>query len=299
MKKNIFAIILGTVLITAMLGGCGKKEETKIVDNTQTVEEQETVSEEPATEEPVAEKPEKVNISGNYIRTYEEEFDGEVIELTDIIVLNDDFTCEVSFQDTISGTYTDKVISLEDGSEFEFSVSGDELILSRDGLELTFVKTDDVAIEKESEDEIEDDEEDGGLKFAISTTDIDGNPVSLEDFSDAKLIMVNFWEPWCGPCVGEMPDLEKLYEEYKDKGLVILGIFSTTDMVDEAKEVMDSCGTTYPVLVFEDSMTPFITEYVPTTIFINRKGTVLTDEPIIGSNSYDAWKETIEEYMNR
>lgn len=138
-----------------------------------------------------------------------------------------------------------------------------------------------------------------GAQFEFSTTDIDGNPVSLEDFADAKLIMVNFWEPWCGPCVGEMPDLEKLYEEYSSEGLVILGIFSSDDMDDDAREVMDSCGTTYPILRYKDSMESFVAEYIPTTFFIDNNGNVLTDEPIVGSRDYDEWKIIIEEYMSR
>lgn len=136
-------------------------------------------------------------------------------------------------------------------------------------------------------------------QFVISTTDIDGNPVKNEDFASAKLIMVNFWEPWCGPCVGEMPDLERLYEEYKSDGLVILGVFSTTDMVEEARDVIKSCGTTYPILIYDDIMEPYTTDYVPTTVFVAANGDVLTDEPFIGGDSYEGWKEIIEEYMNR
>lgn len=137
------------------------------------------------------------------------------------------------------------------------------------------------------------------LQFVLSTTDIDGNTVGLEDFADAKLIMVNFWEPWCGPCVGEMPDLEKLYEEYSSDGFVILGIYSTDDMDDEVRKVLDSCGTTYPILKYDENMEPFITDFVPTTIFIDGNGNVLTDEPEISAKSYDDWKNIIEAYMNR
>lgn len=135
-------------------------------------------------------------------------------------------------------------------------------------------------------------------RFEFNTTDIDGKEVSFDDYSDAKLIMVNFWEPWCGPCVGEMPDLEKLYEEYGSEGFMILGIFSSTDAEDDAREVLKSCGTTYPILRFSDEMQPFVTDYVPTTIFVDQDGNVLTDEPIVGSNSYNDWKNIIENYMN-
>ena len=136
-------------------------------------------------------------------------------------------------------------------------------------------------------------------QLVFTTEDINGARVSSADFSDKKLIMVNFWEPWCGPCVGEMPELEELYDEYQDKGFVILGVFSTPGFDGEVLDVMDACGVTYPILRYTDSMEPFITEYVPTTIFMDQHGHVLTDEPYIGSNSYDGWKEILEEYLNR
>lgn len=139
----------------------------------------------------------------------------------------------------------------------------------------------------------------GAKQLDFSTEDINGNAVSLEDFADAKLIMLNFWEPWCGPCVGEMPDLERLYEEYKDQGFVIIGSFSTRGEDASVKEVIDYTGVTYPIVRYTQSMEPFTTEYVPTTIFMDAHGHVIVDEPIVGSNSYDTWKKGIEHYLNR
>ena len=48
-------------------------------------------------------------------------------------------------------------------------------------------------------------------------------PVKMADFK-GKVVIVNFWATWCGPCKIEIPDFVKLYSEYKDKGLVIVGI---------------------------------------------------------------------------
>ena len=136
-------------------------------------------------------------------------------------------------------------------------------------------------------------------EFDFSTTDIDGNDVGISDYLGAKLIMVNFWEPWCGPCVREMPDLEKIYEEYNTEGFLILGVFSTEGMDDEVRAVLDSCGTTYPILRYAEEMEPYTTDYVPTTVFLDGHGNVISDEPIIGSNSYDDWKQIIDVYMNQ
>lgn len=132
-------------------------------------------------------------------------------------------------------------------------------------------------------------------EFNFTSTDINGNDVSLADYSGYKVIMVNFWEPWCGPCVGEMPELEELYEEYSDEGFLILGIYSDND--SDAKEIVDEAGITYPVVKYISQFDKYQSGYVPNTIFINGNGDVLTDEPYIGANSKEGWEEIIKGYL--
>ena len=139
------------------------------------------------------------------------------------------------------------------------------------------------------------DNKDQPLEF--ETVDFDGNKVSSKDFSDASLIMVNFWEPWCGPCVSEMPELQKLYENYRDRGLVILGAFSTGDMDEDVESILKDCGTTYPVIRATDDMNKFMTDYYPTTIFADGSGRIICDAPVVGAQDYDAWEETIKQYL--
>ena len=93
-------------------------------------------------------------------------------------------------------------------------------------------------------------------KMQFTTTDLDGATVTLSDFADAKLILVNFWEPWCGPCVGELPDLARLYDTYRDRGLVILGVFQ--DMEDSAKELAESRLRTLPPQVPGSTWCPIV-----------------------------------------
>src|SRR5580658_9153448 len=47
-----------------------------------------------------------------------------------------------------------------------------------------------------------------------------------------KVVVVNFWATWCGPCEGEIPDLSKVYEKYKDQGVVFLGVLTYDDPGD-------------------------------------------------------------------
>ena len=135
----------------------------------------------------------------------------------------------------------------------------------------------------------------GQLDFA--TTDINGDPFTVDDLKDAKVVLVNFWEPWCGPCVGEIGDLARLYEEYKDQGFLIVGAYSTEGQDEDVKSIIAENGVTYPVIKAGGNMSEFMTMYVPTTVFADGSGKIISAEPEIGAHSYDEWKALIEDYL--
>lgn len=148
--------------------------------------------------------------------------------------------------------------------------------------------------EKKSQDE-EDDDSDNVISF--TATDIYGGTVDFRDFKDAEVIMINFWEPWCGPCVGEMPELADLYEDYKADGLVIIGVYSSEGYDDDVMAIISDSGVKYPVIFMPDELKQYTTDYVPTTIFMDSHGNLLSQEPYIGSNNYSTWASIIEEYL--
>ncbi|MBP5416633.1 MAG: TlpA family protein disulfide reductase [Clostridiales bacterium] len=138
---------------------------------------------------------------------------------------------------------------------------------------------------------------------SFSITDMNGNTIDETEFSKHKITMINFWEPWCGPCVSEMPEIEKLYENYKDKGLYVIGVFSATDQIQDVKSVIASAGTTYPIATYDSAFDVYQTGYVPTTIFVDQSGHVIpvsngySDKAIVGSGSYETWAETVDSLM--
>ena len=112
--------------------------------------------------------------------------------------------------------------------------------------------------------------------------------------------MINFWEPWCGPCVGEIPDLEKLYEDYKDMGFQIIGVYSETAMEGEVDQIIRDSGVTYPILHYSSEFDKFQTGYVPTTIFVDGEGHILTvqgEDSVVGSKTYNDWAKIIEKLL--
>ena len=131
----------------------------------------------------------------------------------------------------------------------------------------------------------------------FQTVDIDGNAYSDREFSKYKVTMMNFWEPWCGPCKRELGDLQKLYEKYKDRGFCIFGVFSDPTMDDEVRRLIEENGITYPMLRFSNDFNYLMTGYVPTTTFVGSQGNALCFRPYIGSRSFEGWEAILKQFL--
>ena len=133
--------------------------------------------------------------------------------------------------------------------------------------------------------------------FTFSSTDVNGDPIAFSDFSGKKVVMLNLWETWCPPCVSEIPDLAELYEKYKDEGFVIIGAYSSSSDAD-VREMVKSLGITYPVMRATDSMEAYASQYVPTSVFFNGSGELISTQ-YIGSMSYSEWESVITAMLNK
>ena len=78
--------------------------------------------------------------------------------------------------------------------------------------------------------------------------DLDGKDVSLSSYK-GKVVLLNFWATWCGPCKAEIPGFVEIQEKYKDK-LVIVG-FSVDDTAEKAREYANRYKMNYPILLGE------------------------------------------------
>ena len=131
----------------------------------------------------------------------------------------------------------------------------------------------------------------------FTTVDTEGQEWTDRCFAEAHLTMLNLWAYWCPPCVGELPDLQKLSENYADRGFRILGV-SPADYEQDNIETMKELGITYPTLRLTDSIDQKMnTGYIPTTIFVDGEGKIV-DEVYVGSMSYDQWAAVIEKNLD-
>lgn len=142
----------------------------------------------------------------------------------------------------------------------------------------------------------------------FETTDIDGNTYTEKVFSDYDLTLVNAFTTWCSPCVNEMPELEKLYQEMKDQGVGVVGMVldsvsedGTPDdsIVQKAQLLKEKTGVTYPLLipdkVFLNGRISGLQSF-PESFFVDKDGNIVSD-PIMGSNTFDGWKEAVEKQL--
>lgn len=106
---------------------------------------------------------------------------------------------------------------------------------------------------------------------------MDGRTINLAD-QDGKVILVNFWATWCGPCRREIPDLIQLYEDLKDEGLVIVGIAVDQEGGEVVRPFVEEQQINYPIVLDpEQSMEKhFDAMYgLPTTYVINPEGKIV------------------------
>ena len=98
--------------------------------------------------------------------------------------------------------------------------------------------------------------------------------LSLADL-DGKVVVLNFWASWCPPCRFEMPDFEAAWKEYRDEGVVFVGI-AVSDSEEDARSFAEETGVTYPIGLDGEGVTSVAYEVtsLPTTVFIDREGRI-------------------------
>jgi len=111
-------------------------------------------------------------------------------------------------------------------------------------------------------------------------SDLDGQSVSLSDFR-GKPVLINFWATWCPSCVSEMPYIQEIYEEWSDKGLVVLAI-NIGESSSKVEEFMQSHNLSFTVLldIKQNVAQKYNFQYIPTTFFIDKDGII--QEKVIG-----------------
>jgi thiol-disulfide isomerase/thioredoxin len=126
----------------------------------------------------------------------------------------------------------------------------------------------------------------------FSLTTIGGEKISLDDFK-GKVLIVDFWATWCGPCRIEIPGFVELQDRYRDQGLEIIGL-SKDDGPDEVKEFYKQFKMNYPVALAGDGVDQLYGGILgmPTTFLIGRDGRIYAKH--VGAADISVFEEEVK-----
>jgi peroxiredoxin len=130
--------------------------------------------------------------------------------------------------------------------------------------------------------------------FALK--DADGKTVRLSDYR-GKVVLLDFWATWCGPCKFEIPWFMEFERKHKDKGLVVLGVSMDDDGWDAVKPFVNELGINYRIVLGNDSTAENYggVEALPTTFLIDREGKIAAVH--VGLTSKSELEHGIEELL--
>jgi len=103
-----------------------------------------------------------------------------------------------------------------------------------------------------------------------------------------KAVVLNFWASWCNPCKAEAPTLEKLWRQYRGKGVVFIGVDSN-DASSDARRFLNAHGITYPVVSDTNGLVAanrYDIAVLPVTYFVNRQGRLVSTHIVGGVDEY-------------
>ena len=130
-------------------------------------------------------------------------------------------------------------------------------------------------------------------KYDFTFTTLEGKTVHLADYS-GKVVLVNIWAPWCGPCRIETPGFVKMYEQYKDKGFAIVGVAVQTNESD-VRSFIQQQKILWPVGMKDEVAQKYGTYGLPDNFLFKPDGSLI--KHYIGYTKEETLRPLIEEAL--
>jgi thiol-disulfide isomerase/thioredoxin len=132
------------------------------------------------------------------------------------------------------------------------------------------------------------------LNFTLS--DVNNQPVDMRNML-GKVVIVDFWDTWCGPCRKEIPHFVELYHEYNDDGLEIVGVAFARNGLEAVKKFGDEYKINYTNGIMNDEAAKIFGRppSIPTTFIINQNGEI--HEKIVGFRPKEYFEGKIKELL--
>lgn len=131
---------------------------------------------------------------------------------------------------------------------------------------------------------------------ALTFTDLAGREVSLSALK-GKVVIVDFWATWCGPCRMEIPGYIELQNKYGKDGLVIIGVSLDQKGPKYVKQFVEANGMNYTVVMGDDKAVDAFGGFnaIPTTFLINREGRIVHQKS--GAMDHAAYEEILKKAL--
>jgi peroxiredoxin len=140
---------------------------------------------------------------------------------------------------------------------------------------------------------------DGIRKAAPEFTlkDLDGKNVNLSDYK-GKVVLLNFWATWCGPCKIEIPWFVDFEQKYKDRGFAVLGVAMDDEGLEIVKPYMEKSKINYRIVLGNDSVATMYggIESLPTTFVLDKDGKIASTH--IGLVSKSDYENEIQQLLH-
>lgn len=127
-------------------------------------------------------------------------------------------------------------------------------------------------------------------------TTLDGKEVTAAALK-GKVVVVDFWATWCGPCVAEIPGYVELQKKYASDGLVIIGVSVDRGGVAKVKQFVDRQGVNYLIAMGDDTIAEAFGGFdaIPTTFLIDRDGNIRHQKT--GSMDHAAYEALVKQVL--
>jgi thiol-disulfide isomerase/thioredoxin len=143
--------------------------------------------------------------------------------------------------------------------------------------------------------------------YQAAIKDLDGNEYTLED-KKGKVVLVNLWAIWCGPCIAEMPHLREMQEKYQDKGFEVLGLNTgddggETESVENIRAFVEEKKLNYPIGYADEKFFGEMIKLtrmaaIPQSVLINRDGKMTGIFKGGGQRVINEMKQSVEKVMS-
>jgi len=129
---------------------------------------------------------------------------------------------------------------------------------------------------------------------AIDLEWLDGGRIGADELED-RIVVINFWGVWCGPCVAEAPQIQQLHEKYRDDpGVVFLTVNAFDPDLDDVRTWMVDNEYDWPVLVDDNFVTRYGVNSYPTTWFADREGRIVFEHRGASAAVYEEFVWRVE-----